>query len=190
MYHKILAVRKVFAEADKVVASYRKSSRIVCELNCYACCTKPDIKVTILEFLLLAYDLFKKGEAEKVYDEIQAFNSGNICKLLVPLALNEEEIKGCSDYKYRGLICRMFGFSGCSNKNGDIILSTCKIIKTGQHEKITAAPYKPPVMSEYYYKLLDIDRTLCVPMLPINQAILKAIEVVLFHYSYIGKRTG
>ncbi|MFC0875559.1 hypothetical protein ACE01N_03145 [Saccharicrinis sp. FJH2] len=190
MYHKVLAVRKVFAEADKVVVSYRKSSHIFCELNCYSCCTKPDIQATVLEFLPLAYDLYKKGEAETFYDELQNNGFNTICKLLVPFAVNGGEIKGCSNYKYRGLICRMFGYSGFSNKNGEIQLSTCKIIKEGQGNKIAAAPVNPPVMSEFYYRLMDIDRSLCVPMLPINKAILKAIEVVLFHYSFKRKRTG
>ncbi|MFB6318104.1 hypothetical protein [Saccharicrinis sp. FJH54] len=185
-----MAVRKVFAEADKIVASYRKVTHISCELNCYSCCTKPDIQATVLEFLPLAYDLYKSGLAEKVYDELQAFDSGSVCKMLVPFALNGGEIKGCSNYKNRGLICRMFGFTGFTNKNGEVSLATCRIIKAGQSDKIARAPVKPPLMSDYYYRLIDIDRSLCVPMLPINQAILKAIEVVLFHYSFRGKRTG
>ena len=190
MYKKIVAVRKVLAEADKAVAGFRKSSHIKCLTACYYCCTKQGIQAAAIEFLPLAYDLYKKGEAYEVWQKLQDNSDQDICSLLVPFLNHEQKLVGCTQYKHRGLICRMFGYSGFKDKNGVIKPALCKPLKEQHPELLSVSGHNAPLMADYYYKLADIDRSLCFPLLPINQAIKKAIEVVLFYYSFKGKRTG
>ena len=47
-----------------------------------------------------------------------------------------------------------------------------------------------PLYTNYYLKLRAIDITLADEYLPIGEAILKAAEIVLFYYSFKGKRAA
>ena len=84
-------------------------------------------------------------------------------------------------YDYRGLICRLFGFSARSNKKNELHLISCKIIKSGIHPDLLAGQINDaPVSSAWYLKLYGIDPQLATKHLPINEAIRKALELVMF----------
>jgi len=97
----------------------------------------------------------------------------------------------CTEYKHRGLICRLFGFSARTNKHGKKELVTCEIIKTEQtdqythaYEKVEQEKESIPIMHQYYMQLHAIDYELTKDFYPINVAIRKAIETVLAWYAY------
>jgi uncharacterized protein len=96
----------------------------------------------------------------------------------------------CSEYVHRGLICRLFGYSARTNKYGKKELVTCQIIKTEQAEAYHNATLQieggleVPVMSQYYMQLHAIDFELTQHFYPINEAIKRAIELVLQYYAY------
>jgi hypothetical protein len=83
----------------------------------------------------------------------------------------------------------LFGFTARTNKEGQRELVTCKFIKQEQAEDYDQlvedlkAGKKIPVMSEYYTRLTSIDPTLA-EFYPINQAIQKALELVMHYYAY------
>ena len=98
----------------------------------------------------------------------------------------------CSNYAYRGLICRLFGFSSVSNKQGHYRMVTCKTLKEtpafgGLTPKILE---KAPVFSAYYMQLAAIDFVLANEQLHINKATKRALELVSTYYLYRrpGKR--
>ena len=96
----------------------------------------------------------------------------------------------CGNYKYRGLICRLFGYAGSRDKIGQLRLATCTIIKEGQNssyknadEAISKGLYVP-IFTDYYMNLNQIDFQLGNIVLPINKALKVAIEEVLNYYIY------
>jgi hypothetical protein len=96
----------------------------------------------------------------------------------------------CTQYKYRGLICRLFGFSARTNKYGKKELVTCTTIKEGDAAKYSfaveaiATGGHVPVMNNHYLRLNSIDQDLSREFFPINQAINRAIGVILHYYAY------
>ncbi len=96
----------------------------------------------------------------------------------------------CSNYKYRGLICRLFGFAANTDKYGNLRLATCKIIKEGQADNYNSTAeaiskgLHVPVFTEYYMQLNQIDFQLGNMILPINKALRMALEEVLQYYAY------
>ena len=183
---KVTAVKRVYARLDKEIASMQQSSGIHCLSGCGECCKKPDIECTPLEFLPLALELFDEGRAEQAWEELQN-NSQSLCYVFRPHITNFGGM--CNAYPNRGLICRLFGFTARTNKEGQRELVTCKFIKQEQAEDYDQlvedlkAGKKIPVMSEYYTRLTSIDPTLA-EFYPINQAIQKALEVVMHYYAY------
>lgn len=96
----------------------------------------------------------------------------------------------CKTYKYRGLICRLFGYGANTDKYGKLRLATCKVIKEGQAENFASASEKisqgmsVPVFTEYYMQLNQIDFRLGNIIVPVNKALRLALEEVLQYYAY------
>ena len=187
MLEKLNAVKDVFEELDKQISVFQSKTKLHCIAGCGACCKKPDIEATPLEFLPFAHHLYTIGEAENTLEKLSN-NPGDIC--IIFKAFETANGGTCTQYNYRGLICRLFGFSARVDKHGKPELATCRIIKETQEEDYTKAVNEIgeglaiPVMRDYYFKLRSVDANLSDKFYPINIAIKEAIEHVLIYYRY------
>jgi hypothetical protein len=125
--------------------------------------------------------------AETFYNRIEEHPENSICVMFSALG---DRPGGCTRYEYRGLICRLFGFSSGNDKSGQKRLITCKTIKETQaYKQLKPARLdKSPGAADYYMQLAAIDFTLANELLQINDAIKRAIEIVLTHYQYNRNR--
>ncbi len=183
---KVKQVESVFEKLDFEISQFQKVTALHCKFGCGKCCFKPDIEATTLEFLPFAYHLHQQNLAEAWLERLEA-NTSTLC---VILDATQSGAGLCSQYKHRGLICRLFGFSARTNKYAQRELVTCQLIKTEQKQGFEEAETKieqgleVPIMSNYYMQLHAIDFELTREFYPINQAISKAIETVLQYYAY------
>jgi Fe-S-cluster containining protein len=183
---KVRAVEEVFDKLDLHIAEFQQWSGLGCKWGCGKCCFKSDIEATVLEFLPFAYYLYHNGFAYQWLEKLSS-SADPICMILNPL---QNGAGMCSEYKHRGLICRLFGFSARTNKYGARELVTCQIIKTDQAEKYSEAGAKVadghdvPVMNQYYMQLHSIDFQMAQEFFPINEAIKRAVEAILHYYAY------
>ncbi len=186
MEEKVAQVETVFAALDAEIAGFQSWSQLHCKFGCGKCCFKPDIEATVLEFLPFASYLYKNNLSEEWLEKL-SMNDSDLCPILNP---TQSGAGLCSEYQYRGLICRLFGYSARTNKYAQRELITCQIIKTEQKENFELAEKKIsldgsiPVMSQYYMQLHSIDFELGAQFYPIKVAIKKAIETVLHYYAY------
>lgn len=194
LYRKVQAVERVFKGLEKDVAAFKRATNLRCISSCGRCCTKPDIAASTIEFLPLAYHLYKQGKALEWYHKLEE-NKDPICQLFSPVYL--ENLGGmCTQYQYRGLICRLFGFSAKLDKNGTPQIVTCRAIKEefpGPYQAAInhiADGKTTPIMRNYYFQLQAIDSNLCTKLLPINDAIKEALKVVLSYYAYRRPRSA
>ncbi len=186
---KVRLVEELFDRLDTEITDFKSETKLHCLTGCGKCCSKPDIDASPLEFLPWALHLFLNGKAEETLLELNN-SSISTCHIYRPLALLEEYNGSCSNYKYRGLICRLFGYAASRDKYGKLRLATCKIIKEGQlenfnntEEAISKGLYVP-IFTDYYMQLAQIDYRMGITLLPINQALKMAIEEVLQYYAY------
>jgi uncharacterized protein len=186
LIEKVQAVETVFQKLDEEIASFQQWSTLHCKAGCGKCCFKPDIEATVLEFLPFAHYLHLQGLTTQWFEQLKN-NESSICLILNP---TREQGGLCSQYTYRGLICRLFGYSARTNKYARRELVTCQVIKTEQSEAYRntvaaiATDAQVPVMNNYYMQLHAIDHQLAQDFYPINEAIKRAIETVLHHYAY------
>lgn len=179
-------VEAVFDKLDGEIAAFQSATTLHCAWGCGKCCFKADIEATTLEFLPFALHLYRQSLATEWLERLQTTQS-TICLILNPTSRSQGL---CSEYKHRGLICRLFGYSARTNKHGEKELVTCQVIKTEQTdafrktETMIAGGLPVPVMSQYYFQLMAIDQDLTKEFYPINVAIRKAIETVLHYYAY------
>lgn len=186
MEEKVRQVEAVFRNLDEAIAGFQQWSGLHCQWGCGKCCFKPDIEASALEFLPFAHHLYQTGEAMDWYERLRATDEP-LCLILNP---TQGGAGLCSQYTYRGLICRLFGYSARVNKYGGKEIVTCAIIKTEQAvgynfaAEAVANGRDIPVMSQYYMQLHAIDPELAREFFPINQAIRRALEVILHYYAY------
>ena len=195
IYRKVKAVEKVFNALDSEISLFQTNSELRCVASCGKCCTKPDIEASVLEFLPFAYHVYKEGRAEEILRKAENADSA-VCVLLQQF-LEKSNAGFCGEYRSRGLICRLFGFSARTDKNGIKDLVTCSPIKSAQpiqyeeaSSHIASGNLQVPVMSHYFMMLYAIDYQMASKFYPINEAIRLAIETVLSYYSYRSKNAG
>ncbi|MBL7871501.1 MAG: YkgJ family cysteine cluster protein [Cyclobacteriaceae bacterium] len=182
----VAAVNLVFENLDKQIATFQGATSLHCNVGCGKCCFKPDIEATVLEFLPFALHLYKENQAIQWLDQLDSIQSPT-CLLLNPMPTGSGL---CTEYPYRGLICRLFGYSARTTKYAKKELVTCSIIKNEQTEAYTKAIVKieagldVPTMNQYYMQLQSIDYNLTAKFYPINEAIKRAIETVMQYYLY------
>jgi Fe-S-cluster containining protein len=186
---KVREVEKVFADLEKEMNVLRQSSGLHCIAGCGKCCFKADIEASPVEFLPYALHLLRNRQIEEVYDGLLK-NKSSQCTLFAPRPGSDTN-GSCSQYPYRGLICRLFGFTAARGMNGQKRLVTCKVIKSNQtdtvakvEEELKRDKASVPLMSDYYYRIRSIDPDLGTKLVPINKAIQMALEVVMAHYAY------
>jgi len=189
MERKVQQVEQLFERLEKEIAQFQDKTHLHCLAGCGNCCTTPSIEASPLEFFPWAHHLFLNDLAEQTLVDLQNKTSA-LCHIFQPLALLDKTKGRCSDYPYRGLICRLFGYGAAKDPLGKLRLITCKIIKENQAadyaktvRAISAGEYVP-IFSDYYMQLSQIDFALGRTMLPINEALKRALEEVLHYYAY------
>jgi uncharacterized protein len=183
---KVQEVEEVFSLLSKDMSAFQDWSKLSCKTGCGKCCTKADIEATVLEFIPFAYHVYMLRQSEQWLDRLKT-HGDDICLFFNPTAAG---LGSCSQYKHRGLICRLFGFSARTNKYANREFVSCQTIKTEQADGYQLAFEKVrsgdaiPVMNQYYMRLVGIDPLLAREFFPINEAIRRAVETVLHHYTY------
>ena len=186
---KIRQVEVLFDRLEIEIKAFQSETHLHCKAGCGKCCSTPNIDASPLEFLPWAFHLFLNGKAEETLKELSTISTKN-CFLYRSLSVLEYHKGSCSNYRYRGLICRLFGYGATTDKFGKLRLATCTIIKKEQQENFTKAEVainkgtSIPIFTHYYMQLAQIDLRMGVNLLPINEALKIAIEEVLHYYAY------
>ena len=189
LLEKSLNVSGVFAELEIEIQEFLSQSQLHCFKGCGHCCTNPRVSASVLEFLPLAFDIYRSGRAEDTLALLSTSSEESYCIMLKKLSVDADAGQ-CTNYTNRGLICRLFASSARRNKHGEKELLTCRKIKEGNKELFEAATegikaeMNVPLGSDYYTRLYGIDFNLANEQFVINIAIRKALEAVLSYYYY------
>ncbi|WP_414828620.1 YkgJ family cysteine cluster protein [Alteromonas sp. H39] len=167
--------------------SYQKTSGLACVVGCGACCNNPQIEASVLEMLPLALHLFDVGQADNYLHQMHD-SGGFACHLFKRHSL--DGLKGvCTVYEWRPGICRMFGVAGYRTKTDLPTLSVCSTIKASKPNKyadalITMSTSTPPMLTHGRQRIAKIDYSMGEKLMPINQALVAALEKVLTQAAY------
>lgn len=192
LYNAAKKVEKVYADLDKQIAMFQANTGLHCAHTCNMCCMKKDLETSVLEFLPLAIHLYENNLHEQFLDELA--KGHDFCVCLSQLKINGQ-LTGCTQYKHRGLICRLFGFSGLIGKTGEKKIYTCKVIKTEQADQYVLATnrinqkLKIPMASDFQIRMDQIDPNMANDVNFINVSIEKALNKVAYYYSHKPRRT-
>jgi Fe-S-cluster containining protein len=177
-----LQVLELYAEFDSSVKAFTIASGLRCPQGCGECCLSTKVEVTILELLPLAFHLFHTNQAELLIKRLERQPQESQCLLYRP-DFTRAGLWGCSQYKHRGVVCRLFGFAGNRDRTGMPRLAQCRIMKfdCSQPEVSSSSPpaYQlMPLMSEAGIRITALHPELGTERLPINQALYEALQKV------------
>ena len=190
---KVRAVERLFQALEKDIKELQAETGISCVENCIKCCTTPRIEATEIEFYPLAYHLYKTGQSNSFLSKIDQINDPTICPALNYLNIDGTK-PGCTQYKYRGLICRLFTYNYGTDKYGIRRINACKTIKLEQPaqvdlaNKLLQAKTIGPRASNYYSQLQVIDFNEAKRLYPIGNAIKMAIETIVTTFYFRGNK--
>jgi Fe-S-cluster containining protein len=185
-------IMNVFSDLERAIGFYKMETGIDCLRSCGHCCNNPDVEASPGEFLPLALKLWESGGATKVLSKINDLPERSVC-VFYTFKTGDPEKGFCSIYNYRGLICRLFGFTAAANKNGENTLITCRLIKNRfVHEMAEAenSGIVPPLMEEYTRTFEPLIAEFGNVHYPINQAIRVIVEKIGFLLTLYSSEQG
>ena len=186
---KVYEIELLFDKLEIELATFTSTTHLFCNAGCGKCCTNHTMEASPLEFLPWAFYLFKIGEAENTREKLVK-HTNPICFNYSPTSDTNLNKGSCNTYKYRGLVCRLFGYGATKDKFAQLRLATCSIIKEQQTENYKAANeainngLNVPIFTDYYMNLSQIDFRLGNIYVHINKALQMALEEVLQYYAY------
>lgn len=186
-------VEKIFAELEEQTLMFQTKSGLQCKNQCNLCCVNKKLETSVLEMLPMAIHLYKEKLTDQTLEEL--CHKPEICVHLSHLQV-EGKLSGCTQYKQRPLICRLFGFSGITDKFDRKNIYTCHTIKTEQQkvfhaaiEKINGSPAIEIPMASWFQSQLDqIDPLMANDYNHINISLEKALNKVAYFYENRPKR--
>ncbi len=176
------------AEIAQTYSHYQNERKLFCRSGCGECCLHPGIEASVLEMLPLALYLYDQGQAESTLEALLQHEEKAGCFFYK--ASSEDRKSGqCSVYPYRPAVCRMFGAAGYRGREGEVLLSICKVIKADEPEAVIAAQQSlssqtPPMMRNHKALIAQLDYELSKENMPIKQATVAALEKVLTQAYY------
>ncbi len=176
----IAQVKQIYAQIDRQIAVFKKSTGVNCKHNCGHCCENPHVYATVIEMFPIAEYLWKSGKAERIIEQINNTPAQSRCIFYQP-DLSVPGNGKCTIYPYRASLCRLFGFSAKRDKHNNPMLVTCSVIKKlypHEVENLKSAKNKIaiPSMGEWSRKLSCIDPYRGTDQVHINHAIKVALE--------------
>lgn len=177
---RIIQVMKLYDKLEKKQEKFCDKFDIHCCEGCGSCCEHFTPDINEVEALFLAYGLIKENRDQEVLELLHSKNMDeeHYCPLY-----RENNPFHCSVYKYRPLICRLFGASASHDKEGKCVFKKCKFNSIGHDvDDETFKKHKSALvlMSDYGETINqiapnDLDREL------LPYALEKAIDKIRFY---------
>lgn len=176
-------VAGILAVIESATAQFASRAGIKCRSGCGQCCLNQNVEARVIEFLPLARYLFEIDMAHEIY-ELATTSKAASCILYRPDP-SDSSLGRCGHYAYRPSVCRLFGFAAVRDKNKRPQLAACQRHKKLQPEIVAAAQEEidkgaeVPMFSDFGMQLSALTTSdALMQMLPINQALARAIEKV------------
>lgn len=138
-----LQVMEVYRVLDTAVAGFSSRTGLSCTEGCGHCCLSETVEATVLECIPLAFELFRTFQAELILKRLEKNGDEKLC-ILYRSDYTETGLWGCTQYKHRSVVCRLFGFSGNRDREGIPQLAMCRVMKENTSNPVGAIELDDP----------------------------------------------
>ena len=172
-------VVELYRDLDAAVAGFVSRSGLACPPGCSHCCLSEKVEATVLECLPLAFELFRTFQAELILKRLERCDNENRC-ILYRSDYAETGLLGCTQYPYRAVVCRLFGFAGNRDRDGISRLALCRVMKETAAPNLipmafAARDIPMPLFADAGLRITTLHPGLGTERLPINSALRQAL---------------
>jgi len=174
-----LQVLEVYRVLDSAVSGFQSRTGLSCPEGCGHCCLSEKVEATVLECIPLAFELFRSCQAELILKRLEK-NGDDRCCILYRPDFSAAGLWGCTQYRHRSVVCRLFGFAGNRDREGSPRLAMCRVMKEkggGAAEQIKLDdPNSPmPLFVDAGLRITALHPGLGTTRMPINTALQEAL---------------
>jgi len=140
----VLALKEQLEEKQKL---FCKEFNMTCPRGCGSCCVHFMPDMTPMEADDMALGIIAMGREEEAFAKIEAYKDGDKCFFYDP-----DSEYHCTVYRWRPLVCRLFGASASEDKEGRPAFRRCKWNPSSPEpsaEELEAHPEALVLMGEY-----------------------------------------
>lgn len=175
--------RRVFREyiaIEKSIRSAMRASDIGCPDRCGACCYSKGIETTVLELFPLMMHVLRSGKLDYVVERLNCRTELDPCVFFE--SWPEGERNGfCTVYRFRPLVCRMFGFSARLRKDGAREAQVCRIVRQRDPEDVSrfealCRNATVPDMASCFMRIAGLDPQRGYRLMPFHDALRETID--------------
>ena len=169
----------LYVEMSQKSTNFKDNWKVQCVVGCGKCCKNPNVYSSPLEMLPLSIHLVETKSETEIDELLVKLQSSPSCVFYLDLGGNKGK---CTIYQYRGVVCRLFGWTYFSGKKVEEV-SLCGEIKKEFPEtiKIASNPLaiqEAPKMEYYNQQIIELDPNLG-DKYPINLALKVMLEKLL-----------
>ena len=167
-----------YTQIDRAVAEFQLKSGLRCPAGCGACCPTADVQATVLEMLPAAHEILCSGETDIWMGRLTAQPDPGQC-LFYSTQSTPDGGGHCLFYRWRPMLCRLFGFAAVRGRTGTRALSVCRHIKLTDPQTASAAALladEAPCFVHHSSRIYALDPVLGTRLMPVNTALRHAIE--------------
>ncbi|MFZ5753186.1 MAG: YkgJ family cysteine cluster protein [Bacillota bacterium] len=185
-----------YNELDSLITNFKAKTQLDCLKGCRKCCHTPahNIEASVLEMLPLSIHIWQSGQEEYWLQKLSETRPEDPCVLYIPNPSIKSE-GGCSKYTWRPLLCRLFGFSAVTDKQGKPVVALCKKVKQlnpdleAKIQCLIDGGLKVPINSHFAERVSFLNPFFGQTLYPINEAFRLALEVVGYRLTLISRHT-
>jgi Fe-S-cluster containining protein len=172
-------VLEVYRILDTAVAGFATRTGLSCPEGCGHCCSSEKVEATVLECIPLAFELFRSLQAELILKRLLKNEHDRHC-VLYRADYTAAGQWGCTQYRHRAVVCRLFGFAGNRDREGIPQLAMCRVMKEKTEtcgSTITIDhPHSPmPLFVDAGLRITTMHPGLGTMRMPINTALREAL---------------
>lgn len=175
---------EVYADLEQRIAAFKRGTGIDCLEKCTHCCaTAKFVEASIFEMLPLSLHFWQEGRAEEVLEKLEGIHPEAPC-ILLNVNPSDELSGGCSLYRFRPLICRLFGFSATMDKCGNPHVVVCNPLKERDKEIADRIDQRiregisVPLVPDFSSRIAFLHPHFGQEKYPVNIALREALEIV------------
>jgi Fe-S-cluster containining protein len=182
---------RIYKTIDRKIAKLKKATHMRCLHDCGYCCEQSLLDIHPIEIFPLVFALYLKKQLPFYLDHFNNDPANHQCLFY---RVEKPGHGYCTQYQWRPLTCRVFGFATRRDKYGQDELVCCKLIKEttpndfAAAAKLVAAGNHIVRMSDYSYQISLLATHLVTKRMPINQAFAFAAHRIL-HITKTGRMT-
>lgn len=183
-----------YKEYDLYSSEIRNRSNFYCLPGCGACCMTAsyNIEVSVFEILPMAITIIQENQEDRILKLLSDQDISSKPCVIYQQVSDSGNLGNCTRYSSRPLICRLFGGGTRISKQGHRQLVLCKLLKDNQYLSqavLESVADEMPLCSDAAAFVRGLNSDLDKQLFPINIALKKAVEMVLFKLYWLNPET-